>query len=141
MRIAKAMDLEGVLCVEFFLDEFDHVLVNEIAARPHNSGHLTIEACEASQFEQQVRALAGLPLGNPRLITSAAMVNLLDGVPPGCTPVEEVASSVYLHRYGKESRHLRKVGHITAVGSANGSALHRALAMRAEFALGTEGER
>lgn len=139
-RIAQAVELEGVLCVEFFLDEFDRVLVNEIAARPHNSGHLTIEACEASQFEQQVRVLTGGPLGNTRLIAPAAMVNLLGAAPPGCTPVEEVASSVYLHRYGKESRYLRKVGHITALGSANGSALLRALAIRAEFALGTGGE-
>ncbi len=138
LRIAERLDLEGVLCVEFFLDECDRVLVNEIAARPHNSGHLTIEASETSQFEQQVRVLAGLPLGSARLVSAAAMVNIFQSVPSGSRPVEEVTPGVFLHRYGKEPRAGRKVGHITALRRANGSALGRALALRTGLSVESE---
>ena len=75
--MAQALGTVGVLCVEFFLTADGRLLVNEIAPRPHNSGHLTIEAARSSQFEQQVRALCGLPLGRSDLVMPAAMVNLL----------------------------------------------------------------
>ena len=77
LAVAQALGTVGVLCVEFFLKADGRLLVNEIAPRPHNSGHLTIEAATVSQFEQQVRALCGLPLGRGDLIMPAAMVNLL----------------------------------------------------------------
>src|SRR5206468_11094501 len=80
VRIAAALDYEGVLCVEFFVTRAGDLLVNEIAPRPHNSGHYTIDACVTSQFEQQARILAGLPLGNPSQHTPAAMVNLLGDI-------------------------------------------------------------
>ena len=77
LAVAEALGTVGVLTVEFFLTAEGRLLVNEIAPRPHNSGHLTIEAAVSSQFEQQVRALCGLPLGATDLVTPAAMVNLL----------------------------------------------------------------
>ena len=109
----------GVLCVEFFVTRDDRLLVNEIAPRPHNSGHLTIEACATSQFEQQVRAVCGLPLGSSRQARPAAMVNLLGEVWSGGEPDWDAALAVpgaALHLYGKsDPRPGRKMGHITVV--------------------------
>ena len=79
-RVAGALDYRGVLCVEMFVTADGALLVNEIAPRPHNSGHYTIDACVTSQFEQQVRVLAGLPLGDTRQHTPAVMVNLLGDI-------------------------------------------------------------
>ena len=73
----EALDYIGVLCVEFFVARDGRLLINELAPRPHNSGHLTFDACRTSQFEQQVRAICGLPLGSPELLQPAAMANLL----------------------------------------------------------------
>lgn len=118
--IVEGLDVVGVLCVEFFVAASGELLVNEIAPRPHNSGHLTIEAFECSQFEQQVRAVCGLPLGSTQLRTPAAMVNLLGDVWESGEP--EWAAilsdpSVFLHLYGKsEARPARKMGHVTALG-------------------------
>lgn len=119
-RLMAALEVTGVLCVEFFLAPGGRLLINEIAPRPHNSGHLTIDACATSQFEQQVRAVCGLPLGSTRLLRPAAMVNLLgdlwtDGPPRWASAL--ATADVRLHLYGKDQpRPGRKMGHLTAVG-------------------------
>ncbi len=112
-RIAEALALEGVLAVEMFVGRDGKVLVNELAPRPHNSGHWTIDACAVSQFEQCVRAVAGLPLGPTERHADAVMENLL-----GCEVerwTELVADrDARLHLYGKkEARPGRKMGHVT----------------------------
>jgi 5-(carboxyamino)imidazole ribonucleotide synthase len=127
-RILEALGAVGVACVEFFVTRDGRVLVNEIAPRAHNSGHLTIEACETSQFEQQVRAVCGLPLGSPRSVAPAAMANLLGDcwfAPDGSRREPDWAATlavpgVRLHLYGKsDPRPGRKMGHLTAAaGSA-----------------------
>ena len=118
-RILEALDLVGVACVEFFVTRSGDVLVNEIAPRPHNSGHLTIEACETSQFEQQARALCGLPLGSTRQRAPAAMANLLGDCWAGGEPDWQAALAVpgvSLLLYGKsDPRPGRKMGHLTAL--------------------------
>lgn len=126
VALAEVLGLVGLLCVEFFLNSAGRVLVNEFAARPHNSGHLTIEAASTSQFSQHIRALAGLPLGGTSLVSPAAMVNLI-GVDLQGPPTEELAPGVFLHRYGKSARPNRKVGHITALSDSPAAALRRAL--------------
>ena len=75
--VLEALDYVGVLCVEFFVARDGRLFINELAPRPHNSGHLTFDACRTSQFEQQLRAICGLPLGSPELLQPAAMANLL----------------------------------------------------------------
>ncbi|MBT3204544.1 MAG: 5-(carboxyamino)imidazole ribonucleotide synthase [Gammaproteobacteria bacterium] len=116
-KIADGLDYCGVLAVEFFISTSDDLLVNEMAPRPHNSGHFTLDACYSSQFEQQVKMICGLPSGNCELHTPVAMLNLLgdiwpeSGVPDWKT-VMEIDKS-YLHLYGKkEARPGRKMGHI-----------------------------
>jgi 5-(carboxyamino)imidazole ribonucleotide synthase len=132
--ILSALDFVGVCCVEFFVTADGRVLVNEIAPRTHNSGHLTIEACETSQFEQQVRAVCGLPLGSTRLLSPAAMANLLgdcwfDEAGQRSEPdwVAALAEpGVSLHLYGKsEPRRARKMGHLTAVAPTVAEAIDR----------------
>jgi 5-(carboxyamino)imidazole ribonucleotide synthase len=133
-KIMEELDYVGVLCVEFFLTTDGRLLVNEIAPRPHNSGHFTFDACITSQFEQQVRAVCGLPLGATTQMRPAAMVNLLgdlwaDGEPDwsGALAIPEVK----LHLYGKtEPRPRRKMGHITALGDTIDEAIEKALAAR-----------
>lgn len=118
----KAFNSAGVFAVEMFLTQSGDVLVNEVAPRPHNSGHHTIEACYTSQFEQLVRILAGLPLGSTELIQPAVMMNLL-GSPGVSGPyllqgLKEVSAmqGVYVHLYGKkESKPMRKMGHVTII--------------------------
>ena len=108
-----------MLCVEFFLTHRRRLLVNELAPRPHNSGHLTFDACVTSQFEQQVRAVCGLPLGSTEQLRPAAMANLLgdlwvDGEPDWSGAL--ALPDVKLHLYGKtEPRPGRKMGHLTAL--------------------------
>ena len=134
--IASALDLVGVLAVELFLLERGEVLVNELAPRPHNSGHYTLEACVTSQFAQHVRTVCGLPLGATDLLRPAAMVNLL-GEHRGrvrLTGVEDALADplVSLHVYGKaESWPRRKLGHVTALGASAADALQRARAAAA----------
>jgi 5-(carboxyamino)imidazole ribonucleotide synthase len=112
-RLAVAMDLEGLLAVEMFLDEAGRLLVNELAPRPHNSGHWTIDACATSQFEQLVRAVCGLPLGDPTAFSAAIMTNLL-GDDAGRWPEILAEPGARLHLYGKrEARSGRKMGHVT----------------------------
>ncbi|MBX3142399.1 MAG: 5-(carboxyamino)imidazole ribonucleotide synthase [Trueperaceae bacterium] len=121
-EVARALDAVGLITVEFFLATNGELLVNEIAPRPHNSGHLTIEAAETSQFEQQLRAVCGLPLGSTALTTPAAMANLLGDIWVGGDVhhgVDYAAGlrfpGVSLHLYGKrEARPGRKMGHLTA---------------------------
>ena len=120
-EIATHLDLVGLLAVEMFLTNDGELLVNELAPRPHNSGHHTIEACRTSQYEQLVRALCGLPLGDTSMPQPAAMANLLGEVwlESGGQPDFAGAlslSGVSLHVYGKaEARPGRKMGHLTAV--------------------------
>ncbi|MGA0040817.1 MAG: 5-(carboxyamino)imidazole ribonucleotide synthase [Pirellulales bacterium] len=117
-RLAAELGLVGVACIEFFVTRDGRLLVNEIAPRPHNSGHLTIESAATSQFEQQVRAVCGLPLGSTATLAPAAMANLLGDLWRDGEPDWEAALSVpgvRLHLYGKTSaRPGRKMGHITA---------------------------
>lgn len=132
--VAEALDAVGVICVEFFETESGELLVNEIAPRPHNSGHLTIEACAASQFEQQLRAICGLPLGDFGLLLPVAMANLLGdmwehGEPDW--PALLGGAGVSLHLYGKgEARPGRKMGHVTAVAETPYAAVRAVEAAR-----------
>jgi 5-(carboxyamino)imidazole ribonucleotide synthase len=135
LSVAEALETIGVLTVEFFLTPANRLLVNELAPRPHNSGHLTIEAAVSSQFEQQVRALCGLPLGGTELITPAAMVNLLGDLWAQGEPDWEAAlrsdPGVRLHLYAKRTPDRgRKMGHLTVLDSDPENALGRALAAR-----------
>lgn len=133
--ILDALDYVGVLCIELFHTADGRLLVNEIAPRPHNSGHLTIDACVTSQFEQQLRAVCGLPLGSTELLRPAAMANLLGDLWSGGAPRWESACAmpgVALHLYGKkEPRPGRKMGHLTALAPSSGEARRRVLEARA----------
>ncbi|MGB5329506.1 MAG: 5-(carboxyamino)imidazole ribonucleotide synthase [Gammaproteobacteria bacterium] len=120
-RIANGLDYCGVLAVEFFISTDNRVLVNEMAPRPHNSGHYTLDACDTSQFEQQVRMVCGLPAGSCRLHTPVAMWNVLgdiwpgDGIPKWDAMLK--IEQARLHLYGKkEARPGRKMGHINCLG-------------------------
>lgn len=120
--VLESLDVVGVLCVEMFLTQDDRLLINELAPRPHNSGHLTFDANVTSQFEQQVRAICGLPLGSTELLRPAAMANLLGDVWENGEPRWAEAlklPEVKLHLYGKSSaRAGRKMGHLTAMASS-----------------------
>jgi 5-(carboxyamino)imidazole ribonucleotide synthase len=132
--VLEELQYVGVLCVEFFLTTEGELLVNEIAPRPHNSGHLTFDASVTSQFEQQVRAICGLPLGSTELLRPAAMVNLLgdlwaDGEPNWAAACR--FGEVKLHVYGKtEARPGRKMGHLTATARSVAEAQDRAISAR-----------
>jgi len=130
--IASSLTVEGLLAVELFVTEDDRLLVNELAPRPHNSFHETEAACATSQFEQLVRAICDLPLGDPAVIRPAAIVNLFGDLwSSGPPPFERVLREpgVRLHLYGKRSaRPGRKMGHLSATGSTAGEALSRAQA-------------
>ena len=119
--IAEAFGFVGTMCVEFFLTTDEKLLVNEIAPRPHNSGHLTFGPCLTSQFEQQLRAVCGLPLGSTEFYRSAAMANLLGNLWQNGEPHWEAALTdpdIKLHLYGKsEARPGRKMGHLTATAA------------------------
>lgn len=120
LTIADKLDYVGVLCVEFFILEDGSLIANEMAPRPHNSGHYTVDACATSQFEQQVRAMTGMPLGDTRQHSPAAMLNILgdvwfEGNKARTPPWHEVAAlpTARLHLYGKEeARPGRKMGHV-----------------------------
>jgi len=138
VRIARAvletLDVVGVMCVEFFLTREGRLLVNELAPRPHNSGHFTFDACLTSQFEQQLRAVCCLPLGSTELLRPAAMANLLGDLWAAGEPDWRAAASlpnVKLHLYGKtEPRPGRKMGHLTALAATPAEAALAALAAR-----------
>jgi 5-(carboxyamino)imidazole ribonucleotide synthase len=131
LLIADHLSYEGVLTVEFFLDSHGKVLVNELAPRPHNSGHFTIDSCGISQFSQQIRVLVGAPPAIPVLTGAAAMVNLLGDLWVKGEPDFSVALSspkARLHLYGKkEARAGRKMGHITVLDESVNLALEEAL--------------
>jgi 5-(carboxyamino)imidazole ribonucleotide synthase len=117
--VLERLGVVGVLCVEFFVTRDGKLLINELAPRPHNSGHLTVDACVTSQFEQQLRAVCGLPLGSTAMHRPAAMANLLGDQWSNGEPDWRAACSfpdVKLHLYGKlEPRPGRKMGHLTAL--------------------------
>lgn len=119
--VMQDLEVVGVLCVEFFVTRAGKLLINELAPRPHNSGHLTVDASVTSQFEQQLRSVCGLPLGSTELLRPAAMGNLLgelwDGTEPDWAAVCAIPGAK-LHLYGKlEPRPGRKMGHITALAA------------------------
>lgn len=142
--IAQEMDYVGVLAIEFFVSR-GVLYVNEMAPRPHNSGHYTLDACAASQYDQQVRALCGLPLGDGKMHSAAVMVNLLgdlwftkDGIEshePDWTQLFSVPN-LRLHLYGKrEARPGRKMGHFTVIGNDPAEVQRTAFAARAAIGI------
>jgi 5-(carboxyamino)imidazole ribonucleotide synthase len=143
-RLAEQLAYVGVLCVEFFVLEDGRLVANEMAPRPHNSGHYSIDACDISQFDLQLRTLAGLPLVAPRLHSPAVMLNLLGDLwfPAGAaTPRTPdwaavlALPGVHLHLYGKtEARRGRKMGHLTVTAASPAQA--RAVALQAAALLG-----
>ncbi len=142
-RLAREMSYLGVLCVEFFVLQDGSLVANEMAPRPHNSGHYSIDACDVSQFDLQVRCMAGLPLPMPRLHSSAVMLNLLgelwfdaqggERTPPWAEVL--ALPGAHLHLYGKAgARRARKMGHLTITGADAAST--RAVALQATALLG-----
>jgi 5-(carboxyamino)imidazole ribonucleotide synthase len=147
--VVEALGVVGVLCVEYFLDRSGNLMINELAPRPHNSGHLTVDACLCGQFEQQVRAVCGLPLGDPSPHSPAAMANLLGDLWPQATQHPEpnaldgapaqppwprvlAEPGLSLHLYGKrEARPGRKMGHLTTLAPTAQGARRHAIAARA----------
>ncbi|MCC6292163.1 MAG: 5-(carboxyamino)imidazole ribonucleotide synthase [Bryobacterales bacterium] len=127
--VLEALDVVGVLCVEFFLERSGRVLINELAPRPHNSGHFTFDACVTSQFEQQLRAICGLSLGSTEQLRPAAMANLLGDLWANGEPNWQAVTAlpeVKLHLYGKASpRPGRKMGHLTAMAPTAEEAAER----------------
>ncbi len=133
-QIAEKLGLVGVMAVEMFLLADGTLLVNELAPRPHNSGHFSIDACVTSQFEQHLRAVCGLPLGSSELLRPCAMANLLGDLWAGGEPDWAAVAGfddVKIHLYGKsEPRPGRKMGHLTAFGATPEQALERIVAAR-----------
>ncbi|GGX86906.1 5-(carboxyamino)imidazole ribonucleotide synthase [Vogesella alkaliphila] len=136
VKLAEALDYVGVLAVEFFVLADDSLVVNEIAPRPHNSGHYTIDACVTDQYQQQVRAMCGLLPGKTELLSPVVMVNLLGDVwrEDGGEPLWDVlmeAPNAHLHLYGKkEARAGRKMGHFTVLAANVDDALDQARALK-----------
>jgi 5-(carboxyamino)imidazole ribonucleotide synthase len=136
-QVVETLDAVGVICLEFFLTKDHQVLINEIAPRPHNSGHLTIEAMPTSQFEQQVRTMCGLPLGAIEPSRPAAMANLLgdlweEGAPDWPALLQE--PHIQLHLYGKApAKPGRKMGHLTTLGETAEQARQRVCQARAHI--------
>ena len=141
--IAQGLSYVGVLCVEFFVLQDGSLVVNEIAPRPHNSGHYSLDACDQSQFALQVRTLAGLPLTQPRQHSATVMLNILGdiwGASLGATPPWDAVLALpgaHLHLYGKrQARPGRKMGHLTL--TADSPQVVRATALEAARILGIE---
>lgn len=136
--VLEQLDVVGVLCVEFFYTRQGKLLINELAPRPHNSGHFTFDANVTSQFEQQLRAVCGLPLGSTAQLRPAAMANLLgdvwaDGEPNWAAALAD--PDIKLHLYGKpDPRKGRKMGHITAMAATAHEAGDKAIAARERLA-------
>lgn len=136
LAIARGLNYQGVMCVEFFVVGDDELLVNEIAPRPHNSGHFSMNACVTSQFEQQARVMAGLPLGSTRLLAPVVMLNILGDIwYPGDDDVQAepnwagvlTVKGTSLHLYGKrEARRARKMGHVNCTGNTIAQAVDAA---------------
>ena len=137
--LSEKLDYVGTLCVEFFVTKDEKLMINEIAPRPHNSGHLTFDACITSQFEQQVRAVCGLPLGSTEFYRPAAMANLLGDLwqngEPSWAEVLDIPN-VKLHLYGKSKPNKgRKMGHMTALAETSGDAVGFVLSARRNLLL------
>lgn len=138
-QVAEALEYHGIMGVEFFHLPDGSLLVNEMAPRPHNSGHHTLDACATSQFEQQVRVICGLPAGSPRLLSPVVMLNLLGDMWPGETDPPDWASlfadgSGSLHLYGKRRAiGRRKMGHANFLGADVEDCLHRATTIKGEL--------
>lgn len=134
IRIAELLQLEGTLGVEFFVTDADELIINELAPRPHNSGHFTMDACVTSQFEQTVRAVCNLPLGETTLKHPVVMLNLMGNLwtndaAPDWKSLLSAYPSVKLHLYGKQhARKGRKMGHL----HCSGETLHQAIAQSQE---------
>lgn len=144
IRAAEAMSLVGLICIEFFVTRSGEVMINEFAPRAHNSGHLSIEGCHTSQFQQQLRAVCGLPLGATDLVVpAAAMVNLLgdhwpgERLPDWATLLRQPGAHLHLYDKG-EPRIGRKMGHITLLGQSPGPAALAERGLQARAALATE---
>ncbi len=136
--VVDALDCCGLLCIEFFVVDDGSLLINELAPRPHNSGHLTIESNQTSQFEQQLRAVCNLPMGKTDIKRPAAMANLLGEVWNCGAPKFHLAmkqSETFLHLYGKsDPRPGRKMGHLTCLDESADAAAERALLIRDQLA-------
>lgn len=134
LRLAEAMNYVGVLAVEFFVLEGDELVINEIAPRPHNSGHYTLDACVTSQFQQQVRTLCGLPPGDVRLLSPVVMVNLLGDIWRDDEPAWDrllCQPNVALHLYGKKTARIgRKMGHFNCLSESVETALAQAVDLK-----------
>jgi len=138
-HLAEGLGYVGVLAVEFFILTDGRVVFNEMAPRPHNSGHYTLDACATDQFQQQVRALAGLPLGDPRLLSPVVMVNILGDIwqPEPAWDKLLAHPGVQLHLYGKaEARPGRKMGHYNCLAESLEAALTLAHITRSELGIG-----
>lgn len=137
----RTLDGVGVFCVELFLMSDGRVLINEVAPRPHNSGHYSLDACTVSQFEQQVRTLCGLPLGEIRLLSPAVMLNLIGDevrLATAAPAAQELLGEpgAVVHLYGKRViRPKRKMGHVSFLASTRAEALTKAASFRARLAL------
>jgi 5-(carboxyamino)imidazole ribonucleotide synthase len=143
IQVVNCLEGVGVFCLELFQLPTGKLLINEIAPRPHNSGHYTLDACSVSQFEQQVRAICGMPLGEVRLLSPAVMVNLIgdDAVSlmkdAGCRALLDIPGAA-LHLYGKRVVRLRrKMGHVTFLGETLDLALDHAKQFRDGLASGS----
>ncbi len=144
IMVAEKLDYTGVMGVEFFVCNGE-LLVNEMAPRPHNSGHYTIDACVTNQFEQQVRVMTGLPLGSSRQHSSAVMVNILGDIwaTDNDKQVEPAWQHAFnnpllkMHLYGKQqARYGRKMGHFTVINTSRDEAIRQAMQVRAELNIG-----
>ncbi|WP_453992010.1 5-(carboxyamino)imidazole ribonucleotide synthase [Bacillus nitroreducens] len=130
MKLASAFELVGTLAVEMFVTEDGEIYVNELAPRPHNSGHYTIDACETSQFEQHVRSVCNWPLGETTLLRPVVMTNILGEHLQPLLDKVALLSNIKIHLYGKEEAKVkRKMGHITVLGNTVEEALQRSNAL------------
>lgn len=138
-KIITKLHYVGILTIEFFINRAGEILVNEMAPRPHNSGHLTIEAAQTSQFEQQLRIAAGLPLGSAETVSPAVMINLLGDLWPSADTAPDWSSvlaipGVKLHLYGKKIAKIgRKMGHVTITAETQEVALERAALVKKDL--------
>jgi 5-(carboxyamino)imidazole ribonucleotide synthase len=137
IKASEALNLVGIIAVEMLVDKDDNIFVNEIAPRPHNSGHHTIEACTTSQFEQQIRLILGLPLGSAKTNRPSAMINILEPAAYRKNTIFEAlktilcCTDVHLHWYGKQGgREGRKMGHITITENSIENLLAKAVMIR-----------
>lgn len=148
IMVAEKLNYTGVIGVEFFVCDGE-LLVNEMAPRPHNSGHYTLDACVTNQFEQQVRALVGLPLGSSRQHSPAVMVNLLGDIWPNGDSINKQSEPAWqlaltnpqlkMHLYGKqEARPGRKMGHYTVINASRDEAIKQAIQVRADLSIGCD---